>query len=481
MPFYFASLRGPIMKKLGWLTSQPLVAACIITAACTFAAKASAQDRRDGDRGERRSFDFSAIIKGWDKNGNGLVEPSELDDRSKRFAESMARRAGLDASQPIPVDKLLSASQMPRDGGSSSDSSNNSSSDSSSDRERERSDSDRERDRDRDREKERERDRERSSNSSSKTPTPAVPGFGAVATAPKAAGFDVPLSVDTTIPLEKRYDTRVIEYVDKMLRDYDKNRDGSVDNIEWKEGRWSTPPEESDTNKDNKLSKAELCERIARRFGLQNSTPGSGSSSGSSGGSSSSSSSSPSSSGGEFAKFKDYATSLIKQHDRNKNGVLEKDEWGDLKSEHRAADANNDSVITVDELALKLQAYSTSTASSSGSSSSSSSGSRGGDSKGGESKRSGWGWGSKSGSSSTAAKPGYKKDYRFQTAAERLPKGLPDWFLRQDADADGQVAMVEYATSWTDSTAAEFQKYDLDGDGFITPNECLASMTPVKK
>lgn len=460
------------MKKLGWLTSQPLVAACIVTAICTFAAKASAQDRRDGDRGERRNFDFSAIIKGWDKNGNGLVEPSELDDRSKRFAESMARRAGLDASQPIPVDKLLSASQMPRDGGSSSDSSNNSSSSSSSDRDRdrdrERSDSDRERERDRDRE----RDRERSSSSSSRTPTPAVPGFGAAATAPKAAGFDVPLSVDTTIPLEKRYDTRVIEYVDKMLRDYDKNRDGFVDNIEWKEGRWATPPEESDTNKDGKLSKAELCERIARRFGLKDS-PGSGSSGGSSSGSSSASSSSASS---EFSKFKDYATSLIKQHDRNKNGVLEKDEWGDLKSEHRAADANNDSVITVDELALKLQAYSTSTASSSGSSSSRSS-----DSKSGESK-SRWGssWGSR-GSSSTAAKPGEKKDYRFQTAAERLPKGLPDWFLRQDADADGQVAMVEYATSWTESTAAEFQKYDLDGDGFITPDECLESMNTVKK
>lgn len=459
------------MKKLCWLTSIPFAVAIFVVAA-------GAQDRREGDRGDRRGgFDMTAIIKGWDKNGNGTVEPSELEGRSKSFAEGMARRAGLDFTQPIPVDKYLSALQMPRDGGSGSDSSNsNSSSSSSSDRDRERSDSDR--DRDRDRERERERERERSSSSSSKTPAPAVPGFGVVATGPKAAGFDVPLSVDTTIPLEKRYDARVIEYVDKMLRDYDKNRDSFVDNIEWKEGRWSTPPEESDTNKDNKLSRAELCERIARRFGLQNATPGT---SGSSGSPASSSSAAASSAGGEYAKFKDYATSLIKQHDRNKNGVLEKDEWTDLKSEHRAADANNDSVITVDELALKLQAYSTSTASSSGSSSSSSYGSRSSDGKSGESK-SRWGssWGSKSSSSSTA-KPGERKDYRFQTAAERLPKGLPDWFLRQDTDADGQVAMVEYATSWTDSTAAEFQKYDLDGDGFITPQECLASIAPVKK
>lgn len=460
------------MKKLCWLTSIPFLVAI-------FVAVADAQDRREERREERRGgFDMTAIIKGWDKNGNGTVEPNELEGRSKSFAEGMARRAGLDISQPIPVDKLISASQMPRDGGSSSDSSNsNSSGNSSSGSSSDRSDSDR--DRDREREKERERDRERSSSSSSKTPAPAVPGFGVVATAPKAAGFDVPLSVDTTIPLEKRYDTRVIEYVDKMLRDYDKNRDGFVDNIEWKEGRWSTPPEESDTNKDNKLSRAELCERIARRFGLQNATPGASSSGGSS--PSSSSSAAPSSGGGEYAKFKDYAASLIKQHDRNKNGVLEKDEWTDLKSEHRAADANSDSVITVDELALKLQAYSTSTASSSGSSSSSSYGSKSSDGKSGDGKSRWGGWGSKPGSSSTTAKPGEKKDYRFQTAAERLPKGLPDWFLRQDADADGQVAMVEYATSWTDSTAAEFQKYDLDGDGFITPQECLASVAPVKK
>ena len=68
---------------------------------------------------------------------------------------------------------------------------------------------------------------------------------------------------------EMRYDQRVLEYVEQMLRDYDKNGDGFVDNVEWKEGRWSTPPEESDTDQDGRLSKAELQLRIARRFGLQ--------------------------------------------------------------------------------------------------------------------------------------------------------------------------------------------------------------------
>jgi hypothetical protein len=59
------------------------------------------------------------------------------------------------------------------------------------------------------------------------------------------------------------------------------------------------------------------------------------------------------------------------------------------------------------------------------------------------------------------------------SATERLPKGLPSWFARNDTDADGQVMMAEYMTDFTDSKAAEFAKYDLNGDGIITPDECL--------
>jgi hypothetical protein len=63
------------------------------------------------------------------------------------------------------------------------------------------------------------------------------------------------------------------------------------------------------------------------------------------------------------------------------------------------------------------------------------------------------------------------------TAAERLPKELPLDFARRDANSDGQVAMAEYSASWSDSIAREFNQFDLNQDGFITPKECLKAIS----
>jgi hypothetical protein len=54
-----------------------------------------------------------------------------------------------------------------------------------------------------------------------------------------------------------------------------------------------------------------------------------------------------------------------------------------------------------------------------------------------------------------------------------LPKDLPEWFARNDANADGQVAMAEFTASWSNSTAREFDQFDLNHDGLITAKECL--------
>jgi len=58
---------------------------------------------------------------------------------------------------------------------------------------------------------------------------------------------------------------------------------------------------------------------------------------------------------------------------------------------------------------------------------------------------------------------------------ERLPADIPEWFIEKDTDGDGQVMMSEFATTWNDERVAEFNKCDLNRDGIITPQECLAA------
>jgi hypothetical protein len=154
----------------------------------------------------------------------------------------------------------------------------------------------------------------------------------------------------------------------------------------------------------------------------------------------------------------------LRQYDKNKNGVLEKDEWVQMRGSWRDADRDGNGIITLEELTAKLGQYSRpgsatpSSASSGPSSSGSSSGSSGPSSSAGRDSPS-------------------KKSHRFLSPQERLPQGLPEWFVRKDGDADGQVTMAEYSQAWSDSLAEEFTKYDLNGDGVVTPEEALKAQS----
>jgi hypothetical protein len=151
-----------------------------------------------------------------------------------------------------------------------------------------------------------------------------------------------------------------------------------------------------------------------------------------------------------------YAEALLRQYDTNKNGVLEKDEWTQMRSNWRDSDANGDGTITLDELAVKMGGFSRSRSPS-------------------PSVSTGTSVAAVSGGSS--GNPTSKRSYRFLSPQERLPRGLPDWFVRKDNDGDGQVTMAEYSRSgWSDSMAEEFAKHDRNGDGIVTPEECLKAM-----
>ncbi|HTQ38108.1 MAG TPA: hypothetical protein VMJ32_03720 [Pirellulales bacterium] len=205
----------------------------------------------------------------------------------------------------------------------------------------------------------------------------------------------------------------------------------------------------------------------------------------------SSSSASSSSGATDDAKIRGYAASMMKQYDKNGDGVLEKEEWSQMSNGERY-DRNHDGKVTLDEIVETLKNWNhddsasmasrsdSSGSSGAGASRTSSSGSTAtadaaggnpGGSRGLGGRRDN-GPGPSSGSTATGK--------HYLTPKERLPEGLPDWFAQDDADGDGQVSMHEFASTWTESKLAEFAKYDLNGDGFITPDEVL-KVSPPKK
>ena len=188
----------------------------------------------------------------------------------------------------------------------------------------------------------------------------------------------------------------------------------------------------------------------------------------------------------------EYAKSLVKQHDKNGDNMLQPEEQKDLRGRAAESDLNHDGVITIDELVAHLStnapAPGASTTSTTSSTSSSSSGDAGGHHRDGDDK----GRGDKAdsdaskrvligsaGGMAAGTKEGDKRhSYRFTRAGERLPSGLPGWFKDKDTNGDGQIEMNEYARTWTNSTAADFQRYDLNGDGIITAKEAASKPAP---
>ncbi len=149
----------------------------------------------------------------------------------------------------------------------------------------------------------------------------------------------------------------------------------------------------------------------------------------------------------------EFAESILRRFDRNSSGRLERDEWGELRGNPDEIDRNRDGVITREELqamAMNFGRRSDSGGNPGAPASASSEGS---------------GKPTASGDGSSGAQPRF---VRFRRPHEKLPQGLPDWFVQRDKDEDGQIAMAEFAASWNDAVVAEFFRYDLDGDGIVT-------------
>ena len=62
---------------------------------------------------------------------------------------------------------------------------------------------------------------------------------------------------------------------------------------------------------------------------------------------------------------------------------------------------------------------------------------------------------------------------KYTVSRDNLPQGLPSWFLLRDMDGDAQLTLAEYARDGSETSIREFTRYDINGDGVVTPEECL--------
>ncbi len=62
--------------------------------------------------------------------------------------------------------------------------------------------------------------------------------------------------------------------------------------------------------------------------------------------------------------------------------------------------------------------------------------------------------------------------------AGKLPPNIPSWFRQLDTDGDGQVGLYEWKAGGR--SVADFEQWDINGDGFITVEEVLRNPTIAK-
>ncbi len=391
----------------------------------------------------------SSFLSRMDTNGNGMLDPEESEGRARMFLDRIAGEAKLDLSRPVPLDAINRAFEEMRN------------------RRAEEMGGDRSRGDDRGRDRGEDRGGSRSSSQGQANLAPLVPGFGEPDLFDPVPGFG-DLGERFAVTIEEAD----LQEATRTMGRNDANRDGVLDGDEIRNGRWGEDPLQTDRNRDGKLTLNELALRYAVRRGEREGSSSSRSRTASRSTSSRGSSSAPSRpSSGDNNNQNRMIEMIFGRYDSNRNGVLEKDEWGSFRSDPSGYDTNKDGKITREEFTAAMA------------------GRFGGRGRGGgddaSSDRSRWfsrrdggedngegGGGGRPGSSAVASG---RKSYRVASATERLSafEGLPEWFARSDADGDGQVRMSEYATSWSDDVVADFSQFDLNGDGIVTPKECL--------
>lgn len=449
------------------------------------------------------------FLQRFDRNGDGILEPQETEGRTRGFLERVAGNVpGINFDRPIRIDELARAMERlrnERDGGG---------------RDGNRGDSE-------------------SSSSSGSAAPPLVPGFGVDLQLPPVPGFGSDAAAvivkveeqDRQQAMERlrRYDRNGDGYLSKEEiqqgrwgdddpMQYDRNRDGrlSLDELAMRYAKRRIN-QSAPSNSTNQVTSAAAAKPPPQKFYVPSSGLRSSSSASSAG-----SGSSPTGAPQVDERAARAAQFFLSRFDANGDGRLTRDEWENLPGDANSFDSNHDGVIDANELA---QSIANRGFGGWGGRGGGEGAGRGGfgfffgmrgegrdeaadrrDRRGGgeqerrsEGQRSGTGGASgrffvpsnvsasgasnsASDASTTSAPPAASAlAVRRLTPLERLQqsdigKKLPEWFFQQDKDQDGQIAMHEFASTWSDEVVSNYFKFDKNQDGVITPEECVAAI-----
>jgi hypothetical protein len=173
----------------------------------------------------------------------------------------------------------------------------------------------------------------------------------------------------------------------------------------------------------------------------------------------------------------EYAKQFVAARDKNGNGMLDGEELENLRGPEARSDANNDKVITVEEIVAGVSERNGSPGSQGNGERSARSAQKSASSAGsaaGNASRVFLGAVAVGGAAVDKNEASKRRTYRFTPATERLPTtGLPSWFKSRDKNKDGQVAMSEYSRTWSERLVNEFGRYDLNKDGVVTAKEAV--------
>jgi EF hand len=159
--------------------------------------------------------------------------------------------------------------------------------------------------------------------------------------------------------------------------------------------------------------------------------------------------------GGRDFDFDKFAEERFNRLDKNKDGFLSFDEMSEnLQAEREKWDINKDGVIDRAEFKEYLKAYMEKQ----------------------QADRGAWGGGDNRGGQQAGSDPETPPVSELDRKvvvlrAGKLGDKMPAWFMEFDIDKDAQVALWEWKEKGGD--LATFRDWDLNGDGFITPDEVL--------